>query len=33
LGVGDVSSSQPKVQENIESWDPDIGLAIIGDEM
>jgi hypothetical protein len=28
-----VSSSQPKVQENIKSWEPDIGLAIIGDEM
>jgi hypothetical protein len=31
--VGDVSTFQPKVQEIVESWEPNIGLAITKDEV
>jgi hypothetical protein len=31
--VGDVPSSQPKVQMNTKTWDPIIGLIFIGGEM
>jgi hypothetical protein len=33
LGVGDVPSSQPKVQVTEETWEPDIGPIVIGDEV